>query len=72
MAIQLLKRGLELKPAHFLCRFNHGVLMFKLGLILVAISDFEMLLGLYPKEMATYFNLAICYVMTGRYKEAVD
>ena len=33
-ALELLKRGLELKPTHFLCRFNHGVLLFKLGLII--------------------------------------
>ena len=31
--IELLKRGLLLKPNHFLCRFNHGVLMFKFGLV---------------------------------------
>lgn len=32
-ALQLLKRGLELKPEHYLCKFNHGVILFKLGLI---------------------------------------
>lgn len=32
-AIDLLKRGLVLNPDHYLCRFNHGVVMFKLGLI---------------------------------------
>jgi tetratricopeptide (TPR) repeat protein len=35
-AIELLKRGLEIKPNHYLCRFNHGVLLFKLGLIVEA------------------------------------
>jgi tetratricopeptide (TPR) repeat protein len=35
-AIELLKRGLELKPNSYLCRFNHGVVLFKLGLILEA------------------------------------
>ena len=42
--IELLKRGLLLKPNHFLCRFNHGVLMFKFGLIMEATKDFEMLI----------------------------
>jgi hypothetical protein len=32
-AIEMLKKGLELKPTHLICRFNHGVVMFKLGLI---------------------------------------
>ena len=39
-ALEMLTRGLDLKPTHFLCRFNHGVLMFKLGLLQEAISDF--------------------------------
>ena len=42
-AIELLKRGLLQKPKHFLCRFNHGVLMFKMGLIKEACADFEAL-----------------------------
>ena len=42
-AIEQLKKGLELKPNHLLCRFNHGVLMFKFGLIQEATQDFEML-----------------------------
>jgi hypothetical protein len=32
-AIELLNRGLNLDPTHYLCRFNHGVLLFKFGLI---------------------------------------
>jgi hypothetical protein len=35
-AIDQLKRGLILSPKHYLCRFNHGVLMFKVGLIVEA------------------------------------
>lgn len=40
-AIERLKRGLMINPDHFLCRFNHGVLMFKQGLILEACEDFD-------------------------------
>ena len=40
-AIELLRRGLELKPNHFLCKFNHGVLLFKLGLVLEATAEFK-------------------------------
>ena len=43
-ALEFLKRGLELKPRHVFCRFNEGVILFKLGLIVEAGKDFEMLL----------------------------
>ncbi len=39
-AIDFLKRGLAITPNHYLCRFNHGVLLFKFGLIVEASSDF--------------------------------
>jgi hypothetical protein len=35
-AVDLLKRGLLLNPKHFFCRFSHGVVLFKLGLIVEA------------------------------------
>ena len=65
-AIELLKRGLLIKPNHFLCRFNHGVLMFKMGLIKEARSDFEMLIHPGLKEPWVYFNLATCLIQLGR------
>ena len=40
-AIEQLKRALILNPNHFICRFNHGVLMFKFGLIQEAMNDFK-------------------------------
>ena len=40
-AVESLKRGLMINPKHFICRFNHGVLMFKFGLIREARKDFE-------------------------------
>lgn len=40
-AVDLLKRGLLMKPDHYQCRFNHGVLMFKFGLIRIAVEDFK-------------------------------
>lgn len=39
-AIDFLKRGLAISPNHYLCRFNHGVLLFKFGLIVEASTDF--------------------------------
>lgn len=48
LAIEMLKKGLEIKPNHLLCRFNHGVLMFKLGLISEATEDYKMIIELYP------------------------
>jgi len=59
-AIELLKRGLLINPNHFLCRFNHGVLLFKFGLIVEAAQDFKELTISNPKEPLTFFNLAIC------------
>ena len=32
-AIELLKKGLDLKPNHLLCKFNFAVIKFKVGLI---------------------------------------
>ena len=60
--IESLKKGLLLKPNHFLCRFNHGVLMFKFGLIKEATQDFESIIKNNPKskELAVFFNHAIC------------
>ena len=63
-AIELLKRGLLINPNHFLCRFNHGVLMFKFGLIREAEKDFLQLTmhqwGL--KDPWVYYNLATCII----------
>ena len=61
-AIEMIKKGLALKPTHFLCRFNHGVLQFKLGLVQEAMADFEMACKLFPKEIFASYNLAICYI----------
>lgn len=63
--IELLKRGLLLKPNHFLCRFNHGVLMFKFGLVREASQDFESIIKDHPKtkEYWVYFNHAICMML---------
>ena len=52
-------KGLDLKPQHFLCRFNHGVLLFKLGLVLEAKEDFLLLSEWNPKEALVFYNLAL-------------
>ena len=65
-AIELLKRGLLIKPNHFLCRFNHGVLMFKMGLIKEAATDFESLITAKQKDPWVYFNLATCLISLGK------
>jgi len=33
-AIEEFRKGLCIQPTHLPCRFNHGVLMFKLGLVM--------------------------------------
>ena len=39
-ALDYLKRGLAINPTHYFCAFNHGVLLFKFGLITEAAHDF--------------------------------
>ena len=67
-AIELLKRGLAIKDNHFLCRFNHGVIMFKIGLIEEASNDFMSLTTEMPgkKDAWVYFNLATCFLQMGK------
>lgn len=59
-AIELLKKGLELKPNHYLCRFNYAVLLFKLGLIIEASNEFETILKEMPRDAWSAYNYAIC------------
>lgn len=61
-AIDMLKRGLQLKPNHYLCRFNHGAVLFKLGLILEAAKDYEGLLQQHPSDSCAAYNLSVCMV----------
>jgi len=60
-AIEELHKGLVIQPDHLLCRFNHGAIMFKLGLMLQAKHDFELLAsnGKNNKEHYVFFNLAL-------------
>jgi len=64
--IEYLKKGLLNNPNHIPCRFNHGVLLFKFGLIKEALSDFDKILKQqenHPRpELWAYFNHAICLI----------
>jgi tetratricopeptide (TPR) repeat protein len=61
--IELLKKGLLINPNHMQCRFNHGVLMFKFGLVREALEDFETIVRNHPrKELWAYYNRAICLI----------
>lgn len=65
-AIESLKRGLLINPNHFFCRFNHGVLMFKFGLIGDAEKDFRQLTE-HPhgkKDPWVFYNLATCMIQS--------
>lgn len=61
-AMYLLKRGLVQNPDHYLCRFNHGVVQFKFGLIAEAAEDFLQLTNKYENEPWPFHNLAICLI----------
>jgi tetratricopeptide (TPR) repeat protein len=61
--IEMLKKGLLLNPNHMQCRFNHGVLLFKFGLIKEALNDFETIVRNHPrKELWAHYNRAICLI----------
>jgi hypothetical protein len=61
-AVLLVKKGLTLTPDHYNCRFTQGVIMFKLGLVCEAASDFYKLTLLNSHEASVYLNLAICLI----------
>lgn len=46
--------------------------MYKLGLIVEAMNDFQMISILYQKEQAGHFNLALCQYQLGKYAEGLD
>lgn len=71
-AIELLNKGLAINPNHFPCRFNHGVLMFKLGLINIAKHDFEVISNMYLKENMAHFNYSLSLFQLGHYQKAID
>ena len=71
-ALQSLHKGLSLNPIHLFCRFTHGVLMFKMGMLTQAKADFEMIRDHYPKEHSLHYNLALTYFQLGQYLEALE
>ena len=70
LAIETTNKGLIVDPQHLYCRFLHGVLMFKLGLLVDAESDFRTVSKLHPKELAGHYNHALCLFQMGQYYEA--
>jgi len=70
LAIETTNKGLSLFPNHLFCRFLHGVLMYKLGLLVDAESDFRVVTKLHPRELAGHYNLALCLFQMGKYHDA--
>lgn len=71
LAIQSLHKGLAINQDHLLCRFTHGVLMFKLGLFTQAFYDFERMIELYPDELITHYNYALTCLQLNELGEAI-
>ena len=71
-AIESLDKGLKINPFHLPCRFNHGVLMFKLGLLNKARFDFMVVSCKYPKEWMGHFNYGLVLFQLGYYNEAME
>lgn len=71
-AIQSLHTGLRLEPTNLHCRFTHGVLMFKLGLLSQAEFDFEVCTRLHPRERLCFFNYALTLLQRNRKEHALE
>mmetsp|Transcript_2970 Transcript_2970/g.4557 ORF Transcript_2970/g.4557 Transcript_2970/m.4557 type:complete len:169 (+) Transcript_2970:3229-3735(+) len=71
-AIESLHKGLNINPLHLYCRFTHGVIMFKLGLLSQAKHDFQMLFERNPKEFLLHYNYALTLLQLGEYSQAID
>jgi len=71
-AIQSLHTGLQMEPTNLHCRFTHGVLMFKLGLMNQAEFDFEVCSRLYPKEPLCHYNFALTLLQRNRKELAIQ
>ena len=59
-AMKFLHQGQLLSSNKLLHRFNHGVIMFKLGLLHQAKLDFEAVCLDHPKEFMAHFNHSLC------------
>jgi tetratricopeptide (TPR) repeat protein len=70
LAIETTNKGLVADPNHLFCRFLHGVLMYKLGLLVDAESDFKVVTKIHPRELAGHYNYALCLFQMGKYVEA--
>lgn len=46
--------------------------MFKLGLLVEAKNDFQMVSTLYKKELTGHFNHALCLYQLGKYPQALQ
>lgn len=70
-AMQLCSRGLQLTHNSVLHRFTHGVIMFKLGLLTQAESDFRYISEQKPRKSYYLYNLALCLFQQGKYSQAL-
>lgn len=65
-------KGLEIKPDHLLCRFNLGVILFRLGLFEEAYSQYHTLLAQgYAEKPIVHYNLALACLQCGKYSESL-
>ncbi|CDW79852.1 tpr repeat-containing protein [Stylonychia lemnae] len=72
-ALHSYQKGLEIKHNHLLCRFNLGVILFRLGLFEEAYLQYEKLISLgYHERTVVLYNKILCAVQIGRFNEAVE
>ena len=61
-AYRLFRRGLSVKEDHLFCKFNLGVVLFKLGLFIDSYREYEELSQLYPTNSWVFYNMSVCLI----------
>ena len=66
-------KGLEIKEDHLLCRFNLGVILFKLGLYEEAVAQYETLVKQgYGNRNVVLYNKALSELQSGKYALSIE
>lgn len=77
-AVKCFEKGVNDKSTHFLCRFNLGYTLFKIGHFQAAVQHYEILsrqclelkLHPQPKIPAVLFNKCLCELQAGMFSDA--
>mmetsp|Transcript_33709 Transcript_33709/g.32733 ORF Transcript_33709/g.32733 Transcript_33709/m.32733 type:complete len:185 (+) Transcript_33709:221-775(+) len=72
LALNSFDRGIQEQPRNsFNCKFNKGVVLFKLGLFQEALLIYRELSKIDRLDKRVAFNRAVCEIQNGRYKHCI-